>query len=313
MKACEFDVNNISTNAFLLEGEDYYWTKNVIDKFISRVPEDAREYNLRVINEFRDYDIVRDNCETATMMMSDVVIVVKDINFTEKEKDHKELKSIIANLPEDYFLLFVNVKLTEASKKLFTRIDCSSADAFVLRKAIVQAVGKVKIESSAVDALIEFTNRDMGIILIEIEKLKSYTQGEPITREIVELMVANTVENEIFDLTNALAAQNKARAMQILNRFVAKGVKYSVILSSLTNQYRRMLHGAISQLSDVELASALGTKEYPIKKAREIGKKYTKARLKAILDMLVNAEIQNKTGEMSEESAFNNAIALIML
>ena len=59
MKACEFDVNNISTNAFLLEGEDYYWTKSVIDKFVSKVPEDAREYNLRVINEFRDYDIVK--------------------------------------------------------------------------------------------------------------------------------------------------------------------------------------------------------------------------------------------------------------
>lgn len=68
-----------------------------------------------------------------------------------------------------------------------------------------------------------------------------------------------------------------------------------------------MFHSVLSNLSDFELSEILGVKEYAVKKARMAGGKYTKVRLKEIIDMLVNTEFSFKSGQMTDETAFKTA------
>ena len=133
-----------------------------------------------------------------------------------------------------------------------------------------------------------------------------------INLDMVELLVANTMENEIYDLSNALADKNKVKAMALFDKFVAKGIDYSVILSTLVGQYRRLLHCALSNKSDSELAEDLKVKEWAIRKSRETATKYGKAVLKACLDDLIDAEFNFKSGLMVDETAVRTAMVKLL-
>ena len=153
----------------------------------------------------------------------------------------------------------------------------------------------------------------MSRISNELKKITAYMgTKQVITHDMIELMVANTVENEIYELANALADKNKVKAMGLFDKFVAKGIDYSVILSTLISQYRRLLHCALSNRTDKELAEDLKIKEWAVKRTRETASRYGKATLKSCLDDLVDAEYNFKSGLMVDETAVRTVMAKLL-
>ncbi len=321
IKAIKFNVNNRGGNAFLLTGDDLYWRDYVINAVLSLVPEAEREFNYRSFSDIKSIE----EAESAFTSMGffggiNVVSIsgygVKKTGKGEAKASDREKKifeDIVTGLDDNTILILSNSNIPLSLARYFIEVDCSKAEPAVLRDYVPKLIAPKKIDGNALYTLMEYCNRDMAKISNELKKLTSYMGSrQVISNDMVELLVANTVENEIYDLANALADKNKAKAMALFDKFVAKGVDYSVILSTLVGQYRRLLHCALSNKSDRELADDLKVKEWAIKRTRETASRYGKATLKASLDELVDAEYNFKSGVMVDETAVRTAMAKLL-
>lgn len=314
MKAVSLGKDTLEGRAFLVEGDDLFWTEYALRFFIGLVPPEYAELNLKIIDQLNSVDDIADATQTFSMFPADTVVIVRDTSYKPSEKEKARLLEIAGGLEEAYLIVCgKNLVSTPALKKAFTQIDASRMKPNELQAILPRLFPDIKIHPAAAYTLINFCGSDMAAISNELIKLKAYKNGGTITESDIKLMVSDNAENEIYELTNALALRNNARAYEILDRFVSRNVAYAYMLAALCGQYRRMLYAALSPLSDAELSAATGVNEYAVKKAREAASKYTKARLKDILDTLIAAEFNFKSGVMSEETAFKTAVNKLLI
>lgn len=317
MKAVEFKATEETCGAFYLTGDDGYWRDKVLGEFRALVPEYSRDLDLKSAYPFRTPEDIEEAVTSFSPFGGKVVVLAG--GYGTSGKGDSESKSAVAawsklldELGGDTALVVYDSKLPAQTAKRMIEIDCSRMEAPALRNYVTELVKPRKIDHRALNMLAEYTNRDMARIANELAKLEAYCGKGDITAEAVDLLVADTQENAVYEFSGALAERNRARATELMSRFIAEGVPYTVLLSMLINQYRRLLHCALSpKASDAELSEALGIKEYAVRRSRESARKYSQSALKKILTLLVNAEYAFKSGEMSDETAFRTAVAEI--
>ncbi|MBQ4072233.1 MAG: DNA polymerase III subunit delta [Clostridia bacterium] len=321
IKAINFNVKNKGGNAFLLTGDDLYWRDYVVNSILSLVPEAEREFNYRSFSDIKSIEET-ESAFTSTGFFGGINVVSISGYGAKKstkgetkiaDKEKKLFESLVTGLDENTILILSNSNIPLSLSRYFIEIDCSKLDFSLLRDYVPKLIAPKKIDGNALYTLVEYCNRDMLKISNELKKLIAYMGNrQVISHDMVELLVANTVENEIYELANALADKNKTKAMGLFDKFVAKGIDYSVILSTLVGQYRRLLHCALSNRSDKELAEDLKIKEWAVKRTRETASRYGKATLKACLDDLIDAEYNFKSGLMVDETAVRTVMAKLV-
>lgn len=313
MKAYEFDIKKAKGGAYLLDGSDSYWKDKISSAFFSIVPEEYRSFNVKQLDKIESPESLRDALITFSMFDSPIVVVSYDEKFEDDKKSVVAYEKVIKDIDQSTFFLIVNSgKISANFKKLFTIIECDKPPIEVVKNIAIKALGKTSIEGRALDLLIQYSNMDLNRVVLEIQKLTAYTDGEKIKVADVELMVSNDIEDVIFELSEAIAIKNNQRVKNLVDRFIEKGLPYAQMLSLITGFYRRVFHVSLSEMSDENVATALGVKEWAIKKARQTAAKYTKTRLKEIMDMLIEADYGFKSGKMSEETAFKTVISKFM-
>ncbi|MBQ8178088.1 MAG: DNA polymerase III subunit delta [Clostridia bacterium] len=322
LKAIDFKVEERLGNAFLLSGDDVYWRDYVIKNLLSLLPETEREFNYRSFSDIKSIEEAESAFSSMGFFGGMNIVSISGYGAKKSaskgeskvsDKEKRIFEDILENLGESTILIVYNSNIPLSLKKYFIEVDCGKLDAITLRSYVPKLIAPKKIDGNALYTLVENCNRDMAQIDNEIKKLKAYMDAKQvITLEMVESLVANTVENEIFELANAIAEKNKLKAANLFDKFVARGIDFSYILSSLVSQYRRLLHCALSKKSDKELAEALKIKEFAVKKSRETAAKYGKATLKSCLDELVDAEFNFKSGVMVDETAVRTVMAKLM-
>ena len=322
MKALDFKWTSDIGSAFLLTGSDGYWKDYVINVIKNSVANGAFGYNYRVYNELKSIEEALEAFSSVGFFGESSIVVISNYGVkksgakSEAKLSAKEVElwhEVIASLSPELILIVVDSNLPKEIAQKFFEVDCSKLEGVALKDHVSSLATPKKIEPRALDILIEYCNRDMLLIANEVKKLSAYAGGKnTLTVEMVETLVANNIENEMFELSNAIADKNKIKATKLFDKFVSKGISYSLMLGMLVNQYRRLLHCALSKKSDNDLAESLGIKPYAVKRSRETATKYGKATLKSILDGLVDAEFAFKSGVMVEETAVRTAFAKLI-
>lgn len=327
LKAIDFKVEERVGNAFYLTGDDCFWRDRIIEAFVSLLPESEREYNYRSFSDIKSIEEAESAFTSMGFFGGKSVVSIsgygvkksnakggaKEKESKTSDKETKLFESILSDLDENVILVLSNSSIPQSLKHYFVEIDCSKLDSIALKSYIPKYIAPKKIDAEALYVLVEYCNRDMMQISNEIKKITAYMgNANVITKDVVELLVANTVENEIYELSNAIADKNKLKATELFDKFVARGIEYSFILGMLIGQYRRLLHCALSKKSDLELADILKIKEFAVKKSRQTASKYGKATLKNCLDELVDAEYSFKSGLTSDETAVRTAMAKLL-
>ena len=72
----------------------------------------------------------------------------------------------------------------------------------------------VPTEPDAVTALVQLVGDDLHALTAEVDKLATWADGEPIGEREVEALVASNAEVPIFELTDAWASRDTARALE---------------------------------------------------------------------------------------------------
>lgn len=301
---------------YLFEGEDAFFRERGLSllksKFISQ-PE--LNYSVFQGDNFALNDLM--SSLTAYPFMSEKrMTVIRD--FLPKANGiAKELKGYLEQPIKESILVIVNEKPSEALKKFqqVNVVDCKKADASIISRYVKGkcATAGVSIDLESAKTLSEFCLNDMTRVENETEKLISYCfDKKQITIEDIELMVVKDTEFKIFEMTDYIGKKQFDQAILVINDMLSKGENMQRLLVSVYNYFRRLLHVAISDKSDAELAKLLNVKEFAVKKTRTQAKAFKKKSLKQAVDMLTETDYLIKSGRvMPDERIWQNLFSIM--
>lgn len=300
---------------YLIEGEDAFLRENALRLIKEKA---LSEPDLNLTN-FLGVDIKADAEELLTAVQSypfmseKRYVVVRDYYPTAQELKGKLLKKVFLEPSDTTCLIIVNKDKSEALKKLetVTLVDCQKADDALIGGWVKSKTNEqgVTITQDALSLLIEYCNKDMARISGEVEKLICYVKsGGEITTETINLLVGKDISYQVYEFTECVAKRNYDKSFEMLSDMLNKNQDKQKLFISIYYHFRRLLHVSISSLSTSELAAALDTMEFVVKKAKEQASKFKVKRLKQICDKLGSYDVAFKSGEISVDTALWNSI-----
>lgn len=235
--------------AYLLYGKEAYLKLQYKDKLLAAMtdPEDTMNFHrfegknidvkeiisiAETMPFFADYRTIlvmdsgwfKDSCEELAEYMKKPSATTRFL-FVEKEVDKRS-------------------KMFKAVKNIGNEVEFQEQDEATIRKWIFQlAAGEgKKMDSMAVNLLLQRTGLDMSNIRNELEKLFCYTYGkEIITGQDVEAVVSMRIENNIFQMITAISMKQQKKALKYYYDLLALKEAPVKILVLLTRQFNLLL------------------------------------------------------------------------
>ncbi len=154
------------------------------------------------------------------------------------------------------------------------------------------------IDNPAVLELASLVGPDLWNMSGEIEKLINYKGGQMITSFDVKLLVKAKFDENIFHLTDALAARDAKQSFKLLSDQLEAGAHELYILTMLTRQFRILLQTReiLDQESNYHtIASRLKLHPFVAQKAIRDARRFSVAELKSIYRRLLEIDTKIKT------------------
>lgn len=243
------------------------------------------------------------------------------------KEEIKELADYIKESNDQTILIFsaeevkMTAVLSAALKKSaqcydFDKIDKAELSSFA-KKRFKQA--GVEIGPGALSALIEATgyfNKESDYRLFhfanDIQKVIAHSDGMKVTEEDIMRTVSGDLDTFVFDMLDAITANQKDRAFQILYNILYSGKDAFSIIGVIVSQFELLL--SVKELRDdgLDLSAMhkkLGGSEFRIKKLMPYAAKYTQKKLKETLSAIYEVDRQIKTGLLDSRMALELFIA----
>ena len=290
-------------NCYLLEGEDYELYLRAYSMIMKKAALSLEDFNLvKFDDDNYSMKAILDGAEVMPMGDDYRVIVVKNPQKV-TEGDKKLLSEYLKSPVESTIIIIFDVHEKFASiKGETTFVDCKRFEEKTALNVIVNEFAKKnkQISSEGAQTLYDYCNGYLTRIVSEVDKLAYFDLDDNlITKKLVESLVTKDDEFVVYELTEALGRRDGDRALKLLEALK----KEPGVLGLITNHFRRLFLISISDLTDKELASMLGVKEWAVSKQRGQTKNFSKMQLKKIYSLLEKVEYMIKSGEMLLENA----------
>lgn len=161
------------------------------------------------------------------------------------------------------------------------------------------------IEPAALKKLLAFCPDDLWLITSELDKLMSFAAGRAITPTDVEALVMPAIPDDIFALVSAIADKQEKTAAKLLEQQLANGLNELALLKLLQREFRFLWHikaGLDSNRSVADLALALHSYDFVIRKKLALAKKVSNEQLRGAYFLLLKAESNIKTSSLPPAS-----------
>jgi len=227
------------------------------------VEEKIKEFKVDPFNIIK-YDLLEntsddilEDLQTVSFFAEKKVIIVRNINELEKEDEFvvKNWVSYLEKPNPDVILILpmpeVLKETTPIGGALFKYAyiekvkDMDKKDYPEFIKNMFKKYG-YQITDDAVESLLERTNLDFNLINQEADKLMLFAYDtKEITERAVLLLVSRNLEENIFELTNALLSKNQAKTIEIFYDLVARNEDPLRILNNIVGKIRELMHAKL--------------------------------------------------------------------
>lgn len=221
------------------------------------------------------------------------VIVCENTGFFKNKSEY--ISDYLNHVPESTYIIFVENdfnKNLKTSKTVFNngfieeynKPDLSDLRAWVNGK--VKARGKT-IERDALHSFIKRTDISMDNMEMELNKLLSYCENNPVISDSdVEDICLTSLEEEVFAISNAISERNREKALKAYSDLYALKTDPRQILSLLNKNFREMLNFSIAfsgNMSASEIASVYKMKLYAVEMRLKASNRFSRKSLKKIV------------------------------
>ena len=233
-------------NIYLLYGQNKSIIKEEINKIIEKInSKDIIKYSL-------DNTLIKDIIEdanTISMFSNKKIIIVNDSSFfgaNKKIEDQELLEKYLNNYNNNTYIIFVaNIekidtrkKITKLIEKNGSIIECQNNESYA-KDFINNYLKKNKYKIQDTNYFLNIVGNNLENIKNELEKLIMYKINDKIiNNDDIDKICIKNIEEEIFELTDAIIANNKQKSINLLNEFLNKNYEEIAIIALLASQFR---------------------------------------------------------------------------
>ncbi|MCQ2979305.1 MAG: DNA polymerase III subunit delta [Clostridia bacterium] len=309
------DLIKEGKNLYFLFGEEKYLKNEMKTSIINHYLGDAeKDMNLEIINKDTYLsDEIGDKINSVPFFSDARVVILDEIDFRSKG----ELYDILLSMPDTTIVVVIEEKKNKTKDGDDKEDNTSSSfdytkfkkEANVKDKIVEVDTDKdkdqvtinrvkeiceeysIKINNVNVSYLLNKTGNDMFNITNETKKLCMYVlDKKEITKDDIDLLINDQLEEKIFDLIDALTRKNMTEVQKIYRALLTSGNDERQMLPLIAWQYMLIYEVKLAldeKKSVQEIIKVTGQKEYPIKKAMTVAnqKGMTKEKLQKIIGM----------------------------
>lgn len=310
----DLEKSCISQPIYLIKG-DAFLCQDAKNKIIQKLNISKINVSLFTDENF-DVNNTLNACNQFSFFSEKRMVIVQDL-AKELTNDNKfRFENYSKNPNIDCVLILIDTissKVFDFMKNVEV-IECKPNDFFVQNyiKNNVEKLGNT-ISLQNCKKLNDYCLGNLNRITLEIKKLSDYVgKNKEITAQVIDNLVFKDTELKVFDLTNALGVKDGNRALKILNDMITSGEPPIKILGLINANFRRMMFAKINKGSNADLSKALNVKEFAIAKAKESASFFSASQLKNIINLLLEADYNIKSGVMSQENVLYYVVCKIV-
>lgn len=299
-------------NLYLIYGEEAYLRRQYRDNLKKALVPEGDTMNCSV---FAGKDInageVVDLAGTMPFFAERRVIVIEGSGWL--KSGNEQITELVKALPDTTFMIFVEEEVDKRSK-LYKAVTangyaalCEMQDEATLRKWVMGLLKKEQkqITPDALNLLIDRTGTNMENLRREVEKLVCYRYyDEGITAADVEELCIIQIQNQIFDMVEAVAQKRQKQALALYYNLLALKEAPMKILALIARQFHMLMQ--VKEMKskgyqEGEIAKQTGLNPYYLKKKYiPQAAQFRLPQLEAALRACVEAEENVKTGRMPD-------------
>lgn len=259
---------------YLLHGDEGYFIDELVKAFEHVLSDEEKEFNQYILfaPQTAPQEVV-DICRRYPMMADRQIVILKECQSARADQLDKLAKYILEPSPQTVLVICARGEKAKG-RAMLDAVKKSGAVVFESKKIadynlpqyIQQFINSrgLNVQPKALEMLKEYIGTDLSRMYNELDKLINILgAGATVTPESVERNIGYSKDYNAFELVDALAAKDAARAMRIVGYFRAnpKAVPMVMLTPTLFNFYQDLLIVFSERdKSDRNLQLALGLK-----------------------------------------------------
>lgn len=234
---------------YLFLGPERFLRRESIALLTATVDEAFRPFNVDTFSAAEhDLETIFDVARQLPMMSQRRLVVIRDAESI-REGSQDALEGYLKDPVDSAIVVFVADSLDQRRKsstalaKACTTVSfaqLSEADASRWVESRVKQLG-ARIDRPAVGAVVDLAGTELTRLSVEVEKLVSHAGAGTIDVPSVRALIARSREHQVWDLTDAILARDRGRAIRVVVRQLDAGEEPLGLLGMLASTYRKML------------------------------------------------------------------------
>ena len=227
------------------------------------VPPMARGFNYDVVEGKPSGAKIVALAQTLPMMAERRLVLVRDLGLMPAD-DAEPLLAYFAKPNPSTVIVALTQKLDKrlktfatASKKGWLHVLDAPRQLQPWVREEAKAKG-VAIESAAVARLIDTVGSDLSRLALAVEQLGLYAGDRPVTSDDVDELVADTRERSVFELTDAIGAADRVRALAAVAKLCDQRESAVGVVVMLARHIRQLSLVHVMQREGVPRGSLAG-------------------------------------------------------
>ena len=161
------------------------------------------------------------------------------------------------------------------------------------------------INSTAINFLAQNTGNDMWYLNSLLDQLAAYAEKREITLADAQLFLEEKVDDNIFNMADAVASGNRRLAFKLIQEQRRLGEEEGYLFGMIARQFRilitmRDLFNRQENISSDQMAKMLALHPFVVKKSLPLMKRLSLDKLKQIYDNLLEIDVKTKTGQADQ-------------
>lgn len=299
---------------YILYGELYPMIRKHLNKILKERLGEIDDFNVTKIDfEESSLDEIEYESSSLPLGYEKKAVVVDNAHFLTKDveqKDESKVLEILKKSQDDIDLIFIHRDSNVDKKgKIFNFIKDNGQileflniekDEWPIYIKKYFKNKNVEITSEAINELANRVDGDLTRFINEAEKLCLYKNS--ITLTDVALMVSKPLEDDAFQMSNALFRGDNGVAISIYRDLKLLGQKFvDALIPMLASQFRFISEVCFLDskgLEKEEIASELSVSPVRVKIALKNSKNISRKQIANVLDKLYNLDLQIKSGQI---------------
>ena len=314
----------------LLHGNDEFSSNEFLKGIVEQ--KNLSEFDLNVVdtNDLTENKFKENICTISLFGTNRLIIfnyLLSKINLT-KEKKWENFIDILLNKPSTNEVVFFEKEEINLQKNYFAKLNdicqitlsnmpIGRGSWDLNRKWIIERQKKynLNISNDGINKLVELLGSNYRYIDNELQKLSNYNPDGNINIGDIEIMVSGIKEDSIFELIDSIMVKDNFKASNILDNLIEQSNSFFNIINMIARQVRLILitKDLIKMKvnnSDIKRQIKISS-DYAFNKIITQSKETEEIRLKNILRLLLDIDVDIKSGNKSEKEYIKKLIFLL--